>query len=126
MKLRLFNDSVRVRVRRPDVRTLMESGRVEHEVVVGPEAADRLTYSLALGNVWRLEPHRAGLSVTIPREDAEAWADSGRIGLGFTAPWGTRVLVEKDFPCMEPRPDEADEGTYPRAVGMPGSCPADG
>ena len=127
MKLRLFKDSVRFRVRRPDLDRLMSVGEVGHSVRTGPSDGDRLVYRLRKsdGDVPVLEPLSTGLCVQLPAVDVERWASGPETGIEFRTPWGVRVLVEKDFPCMEPRTDEGNEGTFDRPISESGTCNAD-
>ncbi len=127
VKLRLFKDSIRFRVRRPDVEELLSKGQIEHGVRIGPGQADLLTYRLRTvadgdHSVTRLG---LGLEVRILETAARNWAESSAVGIGFTTPWGSRVLVEKDFPCLEPRPGEGNEGAFPRPAEVPPTCSAD-
>ena len=127
VKLRLFKDSIRFRVRRPDLAELLSKGSIEHGVRIGPGEADLLTYRLRTvpDGEHAVTPLGLGLEVRIPEAAARDWAESSAVGIGFTTPWGSRVLVEKDFPCLEPRPGEGNEGAFPRPVDVPPTCSAD-
>ncbi len=127
MKLRLFKDSVRFRVRRPDLERLVSSGEVVHSVRTGADDAHRLEYRLVSADVPGpvLEPLPSGLCVRLPSADVGRWAAGPETGIEFRTPWGVRVLVEKDFPCMEPRIDEGNEGTFDRPISESGTCNAD-
>jgi hypothetical protein len=126
VKLRLFRDSIRFRVRRPDLEALCSAGCVEHVVRIGPEPADLFTYRLRVVALpdWSVARSGLGLTVDIPAEAVRRWTASAEVGLSHTAPWGVRVMVEKDFPCMEPRPGEGNEGTFPRPSGTLPACTA--
>lgn len=128
MKLRLYKESIRFRLRKPDVERLLGNGEVLHAVRTGPGPADILSYRIvAEGRPGAaLEPEARGLTVRLPREQVHAWAGGPETGLRFQAPWGTVVLVEKDFPCMETRPDEGNEGTYERPSDEPSVCRTEG
>ena len=127
MKLRLFKDSVRFRVRRPDLDRLMSVGEVGHLVRTGPSEENRLVYLLrkSAGTIPTLDPLPSGLCVHLPAVEVERWAAGPETGIEFRTPWGVRVLVEKDFPCMEPRIDEGNEGTFERPLSASGTCNAD-
>ncbi len=126
MKLRFFGSSIRFRVRKQDIRMLVSDGFVEKSVRVGPMPEDVLAYRLEVieDASWVLRPLSRGLAVCIPQALANQWADSAEVGLSFTAPWGVRVLIEKDFPCLEPSSGESDEGTFARPAGEPVQCTA--
>lgn len=128
MKLRLYKDSVRFRLRKPDVERLLEAGEVAHSVRVGPGPSDVLSYRIVSERRPEpaLESDARGLVVRFPSGQLRAWAAGSETGVRFQAPWGTAVLVEKDFPCMETRADENDDGTYPRPADEPPACNAGG
>lgn len=57
------------------------------------------------------------LSVRIPSEDGKRWAASTEVGLTYALIGGTRLDVEKDFACLEPRTEEANADTFLRPSG---------
>lgn len=126
MKLRLFGDSVRVRVRKPDIQALVSDGFIEKSLRTGAGTADVFAYRLELVETpgWELRSLPRGISISIPQAVANQWAATETVGISFTAPWGVRVLIEKDFPCLEPRPGETEDGTFARPEGEPIRCTA--
>jgi hypothetical protein len=126
VKLRLFGETIRFRVRKPDIVALMAEGFVERSVRVGPAEGDVIAYRLELVEeaTWDLRSLVRGLAVAIPNAVANRWAESDAVGISFTSEWGSRVVIEKDFPCLEPRPGETDEGSFARPKGEPVQCAA--
>jgi len=120
MKLRLSSDSIRIRLRQGEVRHLAEVGWVETRVAL---ANGTLICSLRL-----LEgPAEASLSerhlaLCIPSAEGKCWAASTEVGLVYTLASGTRLLVEKDFACLEPREGETNADTFPRPHGDGAPC----
>jgi hypothetical protein len=126
MKLRIHNDSVRLRL------TVCEVARVERGAsVVGrtrfPGGAT-LTYALVPADVAALDAALAAhrLTVRLPRAQAQAWAEQpqqialrGRVDLARGDK--LNVLVEKDFACVVPRvgEDAGDLFVNPRAQKSP-------
>ena len=128
MKLRLVPDAVRLRLRRSDLTELLASGAVERSVQVGVLPADRLSYRLELHDgisTGELHPLSGGFCVRIPRPDAVVWSAGGEAGLCYCTPWGVRLLIEKDFACLEPRPGESDHDTFNRPAGTVAACMAE-
>ena len=120
VKLRLNEDSIRFRLRQSDVQALLVAGWAESSVALS---------GLALGFGLRLREGEADvtlegsrLTVFVPVADAQRWASAETVGLEYILRSGTRLLVEKDFACLEPRPGESNEGTFARPVSEPPSC----
>lgn len=117
MKLRITPEAVRLRLRRGDVDTLLETGFVEKRIQTGPAATDCLSYRLQVGaqvQEAQLVHEASTLSVGIPLVAAREWAESEAVGLYFQTPWGVRLMIEKDFGCLERQPAESEIGTFPR------------
>jgi hypothetical protein len=112
MKLRLLDDSIRLRLSRSEVLAAQERGIVESQTrfpdgsvfTYALEAAKNATDASAVHA-------RDRLVVKLPAREISAWADDdaavslrGEVRL----PDGghLKLLVEKDFKCVSPRDDE--------------------
>jgi hypothetical protein len=119
MKLRLRDDSVRLRLSRSEVAALVERGRVETTTRFGPEAA--LTYRVIVeGERVAASVDPQGVTVTVPRSAVEAWAGSDELAVVGDHSWvggSVRILVEKDLACTKERPGEDESDTFPSTVG---------
>lgn len=118
MKLRILGDSLRLRLSQSDVRELSDRGRVQETIHFGPGAA--LTYALVVGTAGpKLEAGYEGdtITVRIPEGDARRWIDTEQVALCAEQPLrddvALRVLIEKDFQCLVPRPGEEDADGFP-------------
>ena len=115
MKLRLKGNSVRVRMDRRDIERLIDEGRVDDAVQFGPGLA--FSYAVEMGAAPRERPrasYTAGrLLIRIDPEDAEDWLAGDRVGFDHlqSVDGGVvRILLEKDFACIDrPAGEEADE-----------------
>ncbi|WP_422923470.1 DUF7009 family protein [Singulisphaera sp. PoT] len=115
MKLRLKGNSIRIRLDRRDIETLVERGRIVDTLRFGPVAA--FSYSVETGSVTRDRPWASyedgRLTVRIDPDDAEAWLEGDRVGFDHQQPVDAgvvRVLLEKDFACIDrPAGEEADD-----------------
>ncbi|MDG3004342.1 DUF7009 family protein [Paludisphaera mucosa] len=115
MKLRLKGNSIRVRLDRRDLQTLLDEGRVEDALRFGPARA--FSYAVELGPAPRERPTASyaadRLTIRIDPEDARAWRLGGRVGFDHAQAVDggvVRVLLEKDFACLDRPPgQEADD-----------------
>ena len=119
MKLRIHENSLRLRVNRPDVEALRRDGFIEHRLNITAEAA--LAYRLEIGTCSAPEAAlvatdgESTIVVRLPETLAEHWYDDAQVAVNTTveitggAP--LELLIEKDFACLVPRPGE-DTDTY--------------
>ena len=115
MKLRILDDSLRLRLPRGEVEHLRRTGRVEATIHFGPGPQQRLVYALVVDP----EAQRMSAVITdreiavhVPQALAHAWADGDEISLQSEQSIGDdsqlALLVEKDFKCVVARPGEAE------------------
>lgn len=114
MKLRLRENSIRLRLLQSEVAQLREAGNVCETVVFGVNPAESLTYSLRVSAEAKeisAQMVNNKLEVFLPLEMAENWADTEEVGLYAEQDIGDltklKIVVEKDFVCIE-RPLDAD------------------
>ena len=117
MKLRIRGNSIRVRMDRRDLGTLMEAGRVVDEVRFGPGAA--FSYAVEAAAAPRERPTASygadRLTIRIDPEDLRAWCSGDRVGyLHEQAVDGgvVRVVLEKDFACLDRPSGEAEDDAH--------------
>lgn len=118
MKLRLLGNAIRLRLTRSEVQaagtgeTVVETtsfpGGEVFEFSLSPTAS-------AIGVTASFDGRR--LTVAAPPDWLTDWAASDRVALADADEGdGPRILVEKDFACLSPRPgdDDADTFAHPR------------
>lgn len=116
MKLRILDDSIRLRLTQTEVGRIAE-GR-------GVRSHTRFPDGTILG--YALEPSNGDaiaasftnglITVRVPEDAARAWATNDQVALTARQPidGGTlNLLVEKDFECLEPRPGADDGDAFP-------------
>jgi hypothetical protein len=101
MKLRIENDSLRLRLNRQDVACFLETGRVESTI--------RFSATRVLGYCVTIVPTAKAASVSyeddlicveLPELQARQWAaNDGEIGVEAVHS-GVQILIEKDFQCL--------------------------
>jgi hypothetical protein len=115
MKIRIFDDHVRLRLDRAEVLTVSE-GRTVH-------CHTRFPDGMVFG--YRLEPgvpeaaarFEAGTVVVgLPDSAVQQWAtDDSEVSIRFSLPvsgGNLHVLVEKDFECLDPREGEDQSNRF--------------
>ena len=122
MKLRLQSNSVRLRLKRGEVEQLVKLGRVEETIIVGDGAEDLFVYALESSpKVFapKVSLAKNHLLVEVPRETAVRWATGEDVGIETALSVGggreLRVLVEKDFACLN-GPEEQNRDTFPNPL----------
>lgn len=119
MKLRIKGDSIRLRLTQTEVHLLGETGSVSETLHVG--AGPGFEYRLQAHDVPDLAAARTAdsLTVLVPAAWARGWFDNDTVGFSRAATVGAdpspSILVEKDFACLDERPDELDAFPNPDA-----------
>ena len=118
MKLRIRDNSLRLRLTQTEVRTLRADGRVtaatafprgaslEYAIQCDDEIA-QLTATMSDGTI----------TILVPAAMAQEWAESDRVSLRADQATddgqSLGLLVEKDFACLAPREGEDESDMYP-------------
>ena len=121
MKLRLKGspqNTLRLRVLRPEMERLAAGDALEETVTFGPGAADKFTYTLS-GNVSaeaiHVERNASGLRIVVPQERVLLWAREDQVGIYETVALGDgkslELVMEKDFACLNGS-DTENGGTF--------------
>jgi len=110
MKLRIRGNSVRLRVTRSELALVAASGTVTDTVRFGP--GSQLEYRLIAidGADVGAEFAAGALTVHVPVTVVAEWAATDLVSISGEQPLDggevLHILVEKDFECLAPRPDE--------------------
>lgn len=119
MKIRMKDQSLRLRLSQSEVHQLHERGIVKRSIQFGPKPEQILTYGVeasSSNSVTALfEDHH--ILVSIPSDVVQKWATSDQVSikelLNITSDQTLLVLVEKDFKCLTVRPDENESDLFP-------------
>ena len=114
MKLRLHNNSVRLRLNQNETAVLGAGKSVEAETVLGGGA---LRYSIVPreGSMEACSTS-SGITVFVPAARLAAWSSSDEVGIYATQNVGgaeLQILIEKDFQCLHREDDEENAGAFP-------------
>jgi hypothetical protein len=120
MKLRIFDDSLRLRLSRSELEQLRTLGRVEAAIGFGPGPEQQLVYALVVApGAHRITATltEREIVVTLPKAMADAWVAGDAVGLEAQQSLGPgrtlALLIEKDFKCLQPRPGEESYDGFP-------------
>jgi hypothetical protein len=114
MKLRMHDNSLRLRLSQSDVTRLHDTGKVEEVVVFEP--GNELVYAIETGALHEATAtfDHAKIRVTLPTRAAMQWMESDQTGI--EASTGTlRLLIEKDFQCLH-RAAAPGEDAFPNPL----------
>ena len=108
MKLRIEDNTIRLRVSPEEVVTFQQTGRLETTVPLGPAVSDRFIYALqrdetATDSVPSISYTSGRIVVRLPALVADSWSSSEEIGIRGTMEVTENqvvdILIEKDLPC---------------------------
>ena len=123
MKIRISGNTIRFRLRQPEVKEFQQKGTLTEVTAFGPAPADQLRFSLEITLNPQLEVNFGSNTTTVkvPKQLAEEWVTTERVGFDgkveTESGYLIEVLVEKDFVCLD-RPEDEQAGAYanPKAI----------
>jgi Family of unknown function (DUF7009) len=121
MKLRVLDNSIRLRLTRTEVDAVLEDGLVRGRTSFAGSATFEYVLESSPATV-QPEAHMSNniLTVRIPENDIRQWAESEQVAISSSQSANNgvplQILVEKDFACLAPREgeDESDMFPHPR------------
>jgi hypothetical protein len=129
MKLRIRGNSVRLRLGQSEVRRLAEIGVVEESTQFDDSGDQSLLYAVksADGIAGASAGFQGGkLLVLLPRDVVARWASSDEVAIAAVQSIGEnaslKILVEKDFECIEAPADEPQDDAFRRPQDNPVTC----
>ncbi|MCD9185698.1 MAG: hypothetical protein LUM44_04655 [Pyrinomonadaceae bacterium] len=119
MKLRIKGNSIRLRLTQTDVSKFITDGRLVETVEFGNASDQKFYYELLISEAAenvRAVFNNGTISVLVPKNTAEDWANGERIGITGDENSKLKILIEKDFACLAPRlgEDESDNFPHPK------------
>ena len=121
MKLRIYDDSIRLRLTQSEVAQIARGVPVES--VCRFAGGTTLTYALIVTDIPAIEARIAAarIEVLLPRDRATQWATSADVSLRSQQRGNAvlDILVEKDFACLEPRDADDNTDCYPNPQAQP-------
>jgi hypothetical protein len=120
MKLRIKGNSVRFRLGQSEVVRLAQEGILEESTQLGP--GERLTYALKISAVdtgLAASFSEGRLVVTVPAQSIAQWTATDQVGINDVYMFGEdelKVLIEKDFECLNPSAGEPQIDAFPHPL----------
>ena len=129
MKLRIRDNSIRLRLERGEVDRLRDTGVVAAKTgFPGGREFGYVVESSPASVTLGAELSEGTVTVRLPESTVLAWADSEQVSIvgeqQLAAGDTLAILVEKDFACLAPREgeDESDMFPHPDAGTEAGQC----
>lgn len=123
MKLRINNNSIRLRLTQPEVAMIGNGMAVEESLFLHKPPNENFRYRLepcdqSATIVATYAAHQ--LLVKVPKSEAASWATTEQVSLRHVQNEGTEnasmILIEKDFQCLHKRPDEDETHNFPNPL----------
>ncbi|MEL6656149.1 MAG: hypothetical protein AAFY48_19660 [Bacteroidota bacterium] len=118
MKLRILNNSLRLRLSQGEVRELAD----QQSVRATTHFPGGVTFSYAIRQTTETDQPQAAyfnqeITVLLPATMVDEWANGNDISLRASSPLPDgnelTILVEKDFKCLTDRPHEDESDLFP-------------
>ncbi|MEQ6122164.1 hypothetical protein [Reichenbachiella sp. MALMAid0571] len=116
MKLRILNNSIRLRLSQLEIETLKSEKRVSGKTSFN---TSDFVYSLIINSSE--EDISTGfenghLKVMISKSLGDTWINTELVGFENKDQGSLRIVIEKDFQCLHKRPGEDDTNSFPNPL----------
>lgn len=111
MKLRIKGNSIRFRLTKSEVEHFATKGIIQDAIHFSPQ---NFSYALEKSSAPNLSATfgNGKINVFVPIEIADQWVNSEQVSLEGND-GDLRILIEKDFVCLNPRKDEDENDNFP-------------
>lgn len=129
LKLRIRGNSIRLRLTQPEVQEIGQLRQVRETTCLGLGQAGAFCYTLCSHEDTNSSHEGTGevsvswengsLVVSVPQALAQHWASTDLVAMNAVLRRDDQVLqvlIEKDFKCLTPRPDEDESDTFPNPL----------
>lgn len=121
MKLRVRENSIRLRLLQSEIKTLEKNGIVSENITFS--ATQKLVYTIRISKdsseiSARFEDNK--IAVKIPAQTARHWIETDLVGLEMEQKIDNemtlKILIEKDFVCLERPFDKDNTDAFPHPI----------
>lgn len=113
MKIRIKDNSIRLRLSPEEVQQLADKGIVEKQCHFPQQTLSYGVQSKAGIEHPYAQFKEECILVFVSSAFAKAWPDNETVGVYHTTKEGLSLVIEKDFQCLTPREGEQEEKLYP-------------
>ena len=120
MKLRFRENSLRLRVNRPEVENLAAGGSLEERIDFPGDSTLAYVLESSSEQAPTVSFHDGIIRVSAPDWEVKDWARTDAIGLYFHVSAGgksLKVAIEKDLECIDAPLEEQDPQAFRRRAG---------
>lgn len=123
MKIRIRDNSIRLRLTRTEVDTVCSEGMVSARVSFpGGAVLDYVLESTAAVVKPTARFGDGALAVSLPESEVQDWASTEQVSIAAEEILDDgdylKILVEKDFACLAPREGEDESDMFPHPLGQ--------
>ncbi|MDX1405049.1 MAG: hypothetical protein R3192_10950 [Woeseiaceae bacterium] len=127
MKLRILDNSIRLRLTRSEVESVQKDGLVKGRLPL----ADGVNFDYVLESspaTIKTAAHLSNnvLTVRVPESEIVDWTSSEQVAISASQDLSEgvelRILVEKDFACLAPREGEDESDMFPHPLAGKENC----
>lgn len=127
MKLRILNNSIRLRLTQGEVDTIAETGLLRSRVAfAGGQHFDYVLESSPATVTAEAEFSNNVLTVRLPMDEIKNWVSSDQVSIentqSLSGDESLKILIEKDFACLAPREGEDESDMFPHPMQGQESC----
>lgn len=128
MKIRMLENSIRLRLTQTEVQHFLDKGVVQKVVKFGAGVSTHLHYALQKAAVSEiLSTYTSnGIQVLVPHTIAEEWATTKLVSISaemqISEEEVLKILIEKDFKCLSDRAEEDESDMFPNPDEKHASC----
>lgn len=127
MKLRVLDNSIRLRLTRSEVDAVATEGLVKGRVrFAGSKTFDYVLESSPATVAPEAHMSNNVMTIRVPVLDIQNWASSEKVSIDAEQLLADgerlRILVEKDFQCLAPREGEDESDMFPHPDAGTASC----
>lgn len=116
MKIRIKDSSIRLRLSKDDINTLSEEGCVLSECQIAVGNSLKYMISISDNDDISIKMKYNTIDLKVPYEQLQTFYQEDQVGFDHTVDNGIEnglyILVEKDFQCLVPRPQEDETNLY--------------
>ncbi|NOT36121.1 MAG: hypothetical protein HOP11_01950 [Saprospiraceae bacterium] len=124
MKIRITGQSLRMRLNKQDIEQLHKNKSLCQSSSFGSLTTIQFQYELKIHSNPDITTDFSNnkLQVSIPDSIAANWLNTEQVGISATIKNSDNtelyVLIEKDFQCLVPRPQENEENNFPNPLAL--------